>query len=571
MSAFPSKRLYFRHHQHITNGSNSHSVIRSIRSSRQRTVTLHRAQVRSMKQLQGQKNSSKSCPIATTAGHQSLRRSSVTAFFFKALAVLAMTTAMAALPAAAATTFITVHVNSPACWYKPAFASQRSGLDDADLLANSYDTIVAIRESNELTGQVQPGNVGHPRPTPDSSNNRTGPMPPGTSNGFKPNGFPSFQPSPAWCLLNSDSWSYYQFDSGNSNLLRYTNCTDSYCSNGCILAASAAYPPPTTNNYYASDSCNGLMYKIANSSGTPEPLPSLDAYSRFMVSTAFTASRLSAPCTGTPRSTNIVKIYDKCTQISVPGAPLQYAISTVLDQQVSHKLCRDDTCITCVTSTTIAPWTRSEECSEHGPIATKGLYFPMDVSTSNQTNNANASTATDTSSNPFTTPVIFAVIASAIALLIMVSLLIHCLVTRNKNKNSDHERHIQSQSQAAAVPPRIATIVANPADAHGNSVYGANHHSSTQYNDFSASKVVQILEQPHTVVVNYEPQMTDEIRLTIGDQVILESVWSDGWAQAYNITSGERGTLAIATLDGTLHAAASSSVQSNSQIGTPAT
>eukprot|EP00842_Homolaphlyctis_polyrhiza_P002656 jgi/Hompol1/3391/HPOL_006538-RA len=49
--------------------------------------------------------------------------------------------------------------------------------------------------------------------------------------------------------------------------------------------------------------------------------------------------------------------------------------------------------------------------------------------------------------------------------------------------------------------------------------------------------------------MNYRPQMSDEMQLNIGDQVILESIWSDGWAQGYNLTTRERGTLAIAVLD----------------------
>ncbi|KAH9267133.1 hypothetical protein BSLG_007147 [Batrachochytrium salamandrivorans] len=463
-------------------------------------------------------------------------------------------------PVLASTTLITVHINSPSCWYKPAFMPNRGSLSDVDLLANSYDMVVPVRESNELTGQTEPGNGGFPGPisgfppppaSTAAATNSTGQTPGSLSSGAGRRA--AFLRSPAWCVLSSTTYGYYQFDTTKTSLLRYENCTDNACVNGCTLAASAAYPPPTTDDFYTNDTCNGLVYKITNPSDIPTPLPSVDAYSRYMVSSVYPFSSTSRPCSGIPRTSNLVKIYDNCTLISVPGAPLAYAISQVLDEQVSQKLCRDRTCSTCATSNSFAPWSRSNECIPRGLTRVRGLIFPQDASNSTQPVMVNPSVSDSPPSlpNAFTTPVIVAIAAAGTALLIMIGLLIWCIASRVGRKRHDNEKipYQQQQQPSVVLPPRIATIVASSGQPQGTSVYGANHHTSNQQNAFSASKIVQILEQPHTVVVDYEPQMTDELRLVIGDQVILESVWSDGWAQAYNITSGERGTLAIATLD----------------------
>nr|KAJ3417247.1 hypothetical protein HK105_001060 [Polyrhizophydium stewartii] len=53
---------------------------------------------------------------------------------------------------------------------------------------------------------------------------------------------------------------------------------------------------------------------------------------------------------------------------------------------------------------------------------------------------------------------------------------------------------------------------------------------------------------PRIALIDYEPRRLDELKVTIGDRIVIESLWGDGWCQAYNLTTGERGTMAVAAV-----------------------
>lgn len=56
-------------------------------------------------------------------------------------------------------------------------------------------------------------------------------------------------------------------------------------------------------------------------------------------------------------------------------------------------------------------------------------------------------------------------------------------------------------------------------------------------------------EKTYQVIYSYEPQLEDELRVTVGDIVIVKNMFSDGWCQAYNKTSDALGALPVACLD----------------------
>jgi len=65
------------------------------------------------------------------------------------------------------------------------------------------------------------------------------------------------------------------------------------------------------------------------------------------------------------------------------------------------------------------------------------------------------------------------------------------------------------------------------------------------------------------VVTAYEPQMEDEVRLNVGEEVNLETIYNDGWARGTNLVTGVSGYLPMACLQPT---GASGSASSNASI-----
>lgn len=136
--------------------------------------------------------------------------------------VLGLIAALA--PRASASSYILLPVNSPTCWQNATF--ERGNLNDQDLLANLYETLVTIRPNNDPQGTTIPGsNVGQP------VSNNAGQAIPGAVSATN-----------GWCINTGTTFRYFQFDASGSNLMYFEYCSDSTCSNGCVQTATVPFP-----------------------------------------------------------------------------------------------------------------------------------------------------------------------------------------------------------------------------------------------------------------------------------------------------------------------------------------
>ncbi|KAL2914517.1 hypothetical protein HK105_205866 [Polyrhizophydium stewartii] len=279
-------------------------------------------------------------------------------------------------------------------------------------------------------------------------------------------------------------------------------------------------------------------------------------------------------CAGPLLRAELVPVYAACTRVAAG----LFALSAVADSAVALRVCSDAACTACTDPPPAAAWPRAAACASRGPYDVRGLYLaaadapappppaPAANTSSPGTSNAGASSnttdggATSSASIPLTAPIILSAVAVAIALVTLTAVVVWLVAMRRGPPLPplrDQDAQTSLDGRPTIVESTSASVVPAGSLAHlahdRTSPFSPHALGSPQARAFSASRVVQILEQPHTVVIDYDPQMIDELRLRAGDQVLLESVWSDGWAHGYNITTGERGTLAIATLDANSH------------------
>eukprot|EP00842_Homolaphlyctis_polyrhiza_P006165 jgi/Hompol1/654/HPOL_001487-RA len=118
--------------------------------------------------------------------------------------LVAVIAAVWPLQVIAGSTYISVPVNPPVCWgrldWTRSLSPTGAALFDVDLLANSFESVLQVRDADEPTGQVNPGGgpggPGGPPPPPPPG----GPgFPPPGGNGTFPRGPPPV--GPAWCQL----------------------------------------------------------------------------------------------------------------------------------------------------------------------------------------------------------------------------------------------------------------------------------------------------------------------------------------------------------------------------------
>lgn len=89
---------------------------------------------------------------------------------------------------------------------------------------------------------------------------------------------------------------------------------------------------------------------------------------------------------------------------------------------------------------------------------------------------------------------------------------------------------------SAAFPRSTPTTSEAPLDAlidHGK--------SSDDLND-------QSLIKPHTVIFQYEKNLSDEIDLNHGDEVLIKEIFNDGWVRGINLSTGSTGTFPAACI-----------------------
>ncbi|KAH9250015.1 hypothetical protein BASA83_001072 [Batrachochytrium salamandrivorans] len=66
--------------------------------------------------------------------------------------------------------------------------------------------------------------------------------------------------------------------------------------------------------------------------------------------------------------------------------------------------------------------------------------------------------------------------------------------------------------------------------------------------DTSAPDVGTILEKKFVVTTDYEPSASDELRLRVGDSIVLDLLFNDGWAKGKNETTRQEGILPVACI-----------------------
>ncbi|KAL2917338.1 hypothetical protein HK105_203002 [Polyrhizophydium stewartii] len=57
-----------------------------------------------------------------------------------------------------------------------------------------------------------------------------------------------------------------------------------------------------------------------------------------------------------------------------------------------------------------------------------------------------------------------------------------------------------------------------------------------------------ILEKKFVVTTDYEPSASDELRLRVGDSIVLDLLFNDGWAKGKNETTRQEGILPVACI-----------------------
>ncbi|KAI8923316.1 hypothetical protein BC831DRAFT_471665, partial [Entophlyctis helioformis] len=143
-----------------------------------------------------------------------------------------------------------------------------------------------------------------------------------------------------------------------------------------------------------------------------------------------------------------------------------------------------------------------------------------------------------------------AVIGISIGACVLVALIVAIVVflacfrgDRRSDKNGD--RFASSSGMAAA--NSAETLAAGRMDARGgiNGSFMAAGKSSTSS---AAPDVGTILERKFVVTTEYEPSASDELRLHVGDVIVLDLLFNDGWAKGKNETTRQEGILPVACI-----------------------
>ncbi|KAJ3091786.1 hypothetical protein HK102_013431 [Quaeritorhiza haematococci] len=121
--------------------------------------------------------------------------------------------------------------------------------------------------------------------------------------------------------------------------------------------------------------------------------------------------------------------------------------------------------------------------------------------------------------------------------------LVVCLLGRSAKRKQELEetrRKINAFEGQLATLKRPATLVEAGLMKNGGHGPGIPVEDSSHPNSAFLSKYV--------VHMSYHAQLPDELTLNVGDVVVLETMYNDGWAFGRNETSGEQGALPVATL-----------------------
>ncbi|KAJ1345279.1 hypothetical protein BSLG_000793 [Batrachochytrium salamandrivorans] len=466
---------------------------------------------------------------------------------------------------AGATTII-LPMNLPSCWYNPAFQRPMiNGQLDVDLLAGAFDWAVSTRDS------------------PTTATDTT----------------------PSSCYYSSGKGMSTWRVNGPS-ITHYWNCLGVGCSLPCN--GNTTVPFPSTSNMMKD--CSGDMYQVPPSGSSIAPYSgSTDPYSRFLVKDFFDPVNDNA-CQATPIYRRLVRVYDKCTMITSDNArpPRQlFAISQVSPTEVVQRLCLDSACSNCTTSTAVPSWKMSSlKCQKEGTDLVRGMYlFSKDGDSSNGNPGGGSAApgsgngidptsrggALNTNSSNSSAPhVLLGLSVGASILFVSVIVLGGIYLMRRQNQGRPSESPYQYKlykSQKAVAPDTtkvsppttdrsqttllskfpvirmstikhataqaVSRIIPQPKETKDRSKSKNGSHralSSLEQSRYDALCADKPINKPRVVMIDYKRQRQDELDLTIGDQVVLMSIWTDGWGQAYNLTTGEEGIMAALAIGG---------------------
>ncbi|KAH6602572.1 hypothetical protein BASA61_001029 [Batrachochytrium salamandrivorans] len=420
--------------------------------------------------------------------------------------------ALSQLVHAGATTII-LPMNLPSCWYNPAFQRPMiNGQLDVDLLAGAFDWAVSTRDS------------------PTTATDTT----------------------PSSCYYSSGKGMSTWRVNGPS-ITHYWNCLGVGCSLPCN--GNTTVPFPSTSNMMKD--CSGDMYQVPPSGSSIAPYSgSTDPYSRFLVKDFFDPVNDNA-CQATPIYRRLVRVYDKCTMITSDNArpPRQlFAISQVSPTEVVQRLCLDSACSNCTTSTAVPSWKMSSlKCQKEGTDLVRGMYlFSKDGDSSNVLSGIYLMRRQN-QGRPSESPYQYKLYKSQKAVAPDTTKVSPPTTDRSQTTLLSKFPVIRMSTIKHATAQAVSRIIPQPKETKDRSKSKNGSHralSSLEQSRYDALCADKPINKPRVVMIDYKRQRQDELDLTIGDQVVLMSIWTDGWGQAYNLTTGEEGIMAALAIGG---------------------
>ncbi|KAL5033781.1 hypothetical protein RTP6_001699 [Batrachochytrium dendrobatidis] len=145
---------------------------------------------------------------------------------------------------------------------------------------------------------------------------------------------------------------------------------------------------------------------------------------------------------------------------------------------------------------------------------------------------------------------------SLLVLIIVIGIAAYVLMHR-KSKNKDELQSEPALSNGARKrTSTLAGLVMVGNDKQHNSEYIAGSRdpnsllpaSNTNRTSSDANGVGAILEKAFIVTTDYEPCASDELRLRVGDSIVLDLLFNDGWAKGKNESTRQEGILPVACI-----------------------
>ncbi|KAJ1334739.1 hypothetical protein BSLG_007894 [Batrachochytrium salamandrivorans] len=156
------------------------------------------------------------------------------------------------------------------------------------------------------------------------------------------------------------------------------------------------------------------------------------------------------------------------------------------------------------------------------------------------------------------------VIGISVGVSLLVLLLVMCIaiyvlsqrLSHGKEKVPLSPKPVSTKQTSGIAALTIASISQDNANVNmssGRRNYAGNallvdRAAGAAISDTSAPDVGTILEKKFVVTTDYEPSASDELRLRVGDSIVLDLLFNDGWAKGKNETTRQEGILPVACI-----------------------